>query len=108
MVNNPEPFKMKVYKLTLFSTLFFAASNPALANFLSSELLLVQLDTKFSSTPFISPPIKDFSNILKPTSPIDDLANKIRFLRNGAGLFGKNIRPILKKDHVGIQYNIEW
>lgn len=45
---------------------------------------------------------------LTPISKLDSLIDKAQTIRHAGGIFGKNVRPILKKHLVGFQYSTKW
>ncbi len=75
------------------------ADSPSLAK----NNLELATTTTINATTLSADPI-----LLTPTSSMKSIVKKVQNLSQGAGLFGKKIKTVIRKDLIGFQYTTQW
>lgn len=101
---------MKSTPSYLLAGAFCCLSGVAVADTNLANQSLAHIDTQYT---LIQNPYSIKQRVNNPTliptqSSLDSLIATTRHLRNGAGLFGKNVSPIIGKDVVGLKYSLKW
>lgn len=80
-----------------------AAASPSLA-----DKSLTHITSNYSPKTIKTTNPQKQVRLLKPTSTFDHLITKVQSISQGGGFFGKNVKTVIGKDIVGLQYSKQW
>lgn len=104
LLSLPSDMKVIIGTIGIMScTCQIAAASPSLAN-----KSLSHIASGYSPKTIKAIKPQKQARLLKPTSKFDNLIDKVQSISQGGGIFGKNVKTVIGRDTVGLQYSTQW